>query len=94
MQQKRKELEAENEEMRAEMTKMTRARENMEYEKAKYMEGAVWFGRKVTNEVEKLCQQVDTMVSEYHYREGNIGVRSSHGSNAFMPKNIGTERNI
>ena len=55
MQQKRKELEGENEDLRGQMTKIVMARENMEYEKAKYMEGAVWFGRRVTNEIEKLC---------------------------------------
>lgn len=41
----------------------------MEYEKAKYMEGAVWFGRRVTNEVEKLCTMIDSLVREYHLRE-------------------------
>ena len=55
MQQKRKELEGENEDLRGQMTKIVMARENMEYEKAKYMEGAVWFGRRVTHEIEKLC---------------------------------------
>jgi hypothetical protein len=36
----------------------------MEYEKAKYMEGAVWFGKRVTSEVERLCQTVEILTRE------------------------------
>ena len=71
MQQKRKELELENEELRERLSKIEVSRSNMDYEKSKYMEGAVWFGRRITNEVERLCQAVETLVREYQYREGN-----------------------
>jgi hypothetical protein len=88
MQQKRRELEAENEDLRVQMGKITAARDNMDYEKAKYMEGAVWFGRRITAEIEKLCHQVETMVREYFYRENNSGgsykAQSLAGSSASM----------
>jgi hypothetical protein len=41
----------------------------MDYEKSKYMEGAVWYGRKITNEIERLCHAVETLVREFVYRE-------------------------
>jgi hypothetical protein len=28
-------------------------RESMDYEKSKYMEGAVWMGKRITNEIER-----------------------------------------
>jgi hypothetical protein len=43
----------------------------MDYEKSKYMEGAVWYGRKVTNEIERLCHTIETLVREFMYRESN-----------------------
>ena len=45
------------------------ANRGMEYEKAKYMEGAVWFGRRVTGEVERLCQTIDILTRELSQRE-------------------------
>jgi hypothetical protein len=41
----------------------------MDYDKAKYMEGAVWMGKRLTNEVERLCQAVDSLVREFSDRE-------------------------
>jgi hypothetical protein len=32
------------------------------------MEGAVWLGKKMTNEIEKLCQIVESIVSDFHLR--------------------------
>ena len=69
MQQKRKELEGENEELRDQIGKIELSHTNMDYEKSKYMEGAVWYGRKVTNEIERLCHTVETLVREFMYRE-------------------------
>jgi hypothetical protein len=41
-------------------------REGQEYEKAKYMEGAVWMGKKVSNEIEKACSSIDHLILEFH----------------------------
>ena len=43
-------------------------KQGQDYEKSKYMEGAVWFGKRLTNEIERLCQVVDTLVREYQSR--------------------------
>ncbi len=57
----------------------------MDYEKSKYMEGAVWYGRKVTTEIERLCHTVETLVREFMYRESNQsssqGFGKSHENN-------------
>lgn len=71
MQQKRKELEGENDDLKDRLNKVEQSRTNMDYEKSKYMEGAVWYGRKVTNEIERLCHTVETLVREFMYRESN-----------------------
>jgi hypothetical protein len=57
----------------------------MDYEKSKYMEGAVWYGRKVTNEIERLCHTIETLVREFMYREANTHHQSS--SNGFAKSN-------
>ncbi len=41
--------------MRERIERAEKANKGMEYERAKYMEGAVWFGRRVSGEVERLC---------------------------------------
>ena len=37
-------------------------------QKRKYMEGAVWMGRRLSNEIELLCQSYDYMLSEFNER--------------------------
>jgi hypothetical protein len=64
MQQKRKELESEIQALKERCERAETANRGMEYEKAKYMEGAVWFGRRVTSEVERLCQTIDILSRE------------------------------
>jgi hypothetical protein len=32
------------------------------------MEGAVWMGKKVSNEIERVCQSIDILIKEYHLR--------------------------
>jgi len=59
----------------------------MDYEKSKYMEGAVWYGRKVTNEIERLCHTVETLVREFMYRE------VSTSSNGFAKSTTENNRN-
>ena len=36
--------------------------------KKAYMEGAVWMGKKLTNEIEKVCQSYEFLIMEYHQR--------------------------
>ncbi len=69
MQQRRKEMEGEMAALRDRCERAETANRGMEYEKAKYMEGAVWFGRRVTAEVERLCQTIDIITRELHQRE-------------------------
>jgi hypothetical protein len=64
MQKKRKEMEEEIRGLRDRCERAETANRGMEYEKAKYMEGAVWFGRRVTGEVERLCQTIDILTRE------------------------------
>lgn len=36
------------------------------------MEGAVWMGKRVTNEIEKVCSTIDSLIMEYNSRTGDI----------------------
>jgi len=36
--------------------------------KQKYMEGAVWMGKKLSNEIEKVCQSYEFLLQEYNQR--------------------------
>ena len=69
MQQRRKDLESEISALKERCERTETANRGMEYEKAKYMEGAVWFGRRVTGEVERLCQTIDILTRELQQRE-------------------------
>ena len=71
--------------MKERLNKIEQSRTNMDYEKSKYMEGAVWYGRKVTNEIERLCHTVETLVREFMYRESTTHNQSS--SNGFAKHN-------
>jgi len=53
MQAKRRELEEEIARLKVSLPERMAA--NQDYEKSKFMEGAVWLGKRMTNEVEKLC---------------------------------------
>ena len=68
----------------------------MDYEKAKYMEGAVWFGRRVTGEVERLCQTIDILTKELSQRDlhdrAQDSTTSFGGSHGHKP--LSTSRNI
>ena len=79
MQQKRRELEAENQELKDRIAKIEMSQNNMDYEKSKYMEGAVWYGRKITNEIERLCHAVETLVREFVYRESQSSSQYGFG---------------
>lgn len=65
MQGQKRELEDEIASLRERVSRGEEARQSQDHEKAKFMEGAVWLGKKVTNEVERLCQTMDSLVNEY-----------------------------
>ena len=69
MQKKRRELEVEIQGLKERCERAENANRGMEYEKAKYMEGAVWFGKRVTGEVERLCQTIDILTRELTQRD-------------------------
>lgn len=66
MQQQKKELEVENFELKTKIQKLEGIKSTQEYEKSKYMEGAVWMGKKVSNEIERACSKTDNLIQEYH----------------------------
>ena len=68
MQQQRKDIEQENEGLRQRLAEAEAVSKGQDYEKAKYMEGAVWLGKKLTNEIEKLCHAVDSITGEFQQR--------------------------
>lgn len=55
MQQQRRQIELENEDLKERLKRLEQLRCNQDYDKAKYMEGAVWLGKRVANEIEKVC---------------------------------------
>lgn len=70
----------------------------MEYEKAKYMEGAVWFGKRVTGEVERLCQTIDILTRELTQRDQHDraleSTTSFGGSPRFKTQLAQSSRNV
>ena len=36
------------------------------------MEGAVWMGKKLTQDIERVCQTVDLLTQEYHTRVSDL----------------------
>eukprot|EP00347_Sterkiella_histriomuscorum_P000635 403375084 len=85
MQQQRKVLEQENTDLKDRIKKLELIRGNQEYDKAKYMEGAVWMGKRVSNEIEKVCQSIESLIQEYTQRTSGLGgLNSSNQSAAGM----------
>lgn len=62
-------LQVENDELKAKLEKHAYISEGID-EKKKYMEGAVWMGKKLSNEVEKVCQSYEFLLLEYNQRIG------------------------
>lgn len=48
--------------MKEKVKKLEAVKGTQEYDKAKYMEGAVWMGKKMSNDIEKLCSSVDLLI--------------------------------
>ena len=49
-------MEAENAELKDNINRLQEMKDNEVHDKQKFMEGAVWMGRKLTAEVERVCQ--------------------------------------
>ncbi|CDW72654.1 UNKNOWN [Stylonychia lemnae] len=72
MQQQRKLIEQENQDLKDKLKKFEMIRGNQDYDKAKYMEGAVWMGKRVTNEIEKVCTSIESIIAEYNTRTAGV----------------------
>ena len=68
MQQQKKVLQAENDDLRNRLQKFEQVHSEGIEEKKKYMEGAVWMGKKLSNEIEKVCQSYEFLLLEYNQR--------------------------
>ena len=68
MQQQKKVLQAENDELKSSLQKLESVQSEGIEEKKKYMEGAVWMGKKLSNEIEKVCQSYEFLLLEYNQR--------------------------
>ena len=69
MQQQRKEMEAENAQLKHNLTRITQAGYGSEtHDKQKYMEGAVWMGKRMSGEVERICKVFETLMQDYKKR--------------------------
>lgn len=61
LQANRKVMEQENGKLKIELKRIKEMNEQQVDDKRKYMEGAVWMGRKITSEVEKVCQGFEVL---------------------------------
>lgn len=68
MQQQRKEMEAENAQLKQNLSKMQLMQSNETHDKQKYMEGAVWMGKRMSGEVERICKVFETLMEDYKQR--------------------------
>lgn len=68
IQQQKKVIQAENEGLKEQIQQLQRNMHEGIDEKKKYMEGAVWMGKKLSNEIEKVCQSFEFLLIEYHQR--------------------------
>jgi cell division septum initiation protein DivIVA len=86
MQTQKRDLQQENDTLKQQLAQAVEARESLEYERAHYMQGAVWMGGKLSTEIERMCQRIDDIVREYTHRESEHGIingsTTSFGGNA------------
>ena len=61
-------MEEENEKLKERIDRLEFARMNGDEEKVKYMEGAVWMGKKLTGEIERLCASLEELIQEHERR--------------------------
>lgn len=65
MQQQRKEMESENAQLKQDLGRMQQMHCNETHDKQKYMEGAVWMGKRMSGEVERVCKVFETLMQDY-----------------------------
>jgi len=68
MQTQKKQIIAENEALKAQLMLLKESGADGVSSKQKYMEGAVWMGKKLSNEIEKVCQSYEFLLQEYNQR--------------------------
>ena len=68
MQQQRKEMEGEIERLQTELGRVQHVASNETHDKQKYMEGAVWMGKRMSAEVERVCKVFETLMEDYKLR--------------------------
>ena len=70
IQQQKKQLQNENEYLRERLQNLDHQKipQPEQLQKKKYMEGAVWMGKRLSNEIEKLCQSYEFLLMEYNQR--------------------------
>ena len=68
MQNQRKEMQAENDQLKHDLSKMQILASNESHDKQKYMEGAVWMGKRMSTEVERVCKVFETLMEDYKVR--------------------------
>lgn len=80
MQQQKKQIQIENENLKAQINKLNSIHREGAGQKRKYMEGAVWMGKKLSNEIEKACQSFEFLILEYNKRlaQENDHIEASH----------------
>ena len=72
MQIKRKQMQAENESLKDNLVKLQEVQDNEVHDKQKFMEGAVWMGRRMSGEIERVCQVFETLAQDYSKRFGDL----------------------
>lgn len=68
MQSQKNQMKTENEQLRTQLLKYEKCVIEGTDEKKKYMEGAVWIGKKMSTEVERVCQSFEFLLVEYKQR--------------------------
>ena len=61
-------MKAENEQLLSRLQQLEKCMNEGTDEKKKYMEGAVWMGKKMSTEVERVCQSFEFLLVEYKQR--------------------------
>lgn len=68
LQQQRKEMESENAQLKSNLARMQHMHSSETHDKQKYMEGAVWMGKRMSGEVERVCRVFETLMEDYKVR--------------------------
>ena len=65
--------------------------ENEVHDKQKFMEGAVWMGRKMSSEIERVCQVFESLAQEYNVRFSEIEKGYLNGTSPLRAPNDGAK---